>query len=254
MKTKVGVLGCGWLGKPLAEELLKDGYCLKASYRNNMPTISGIEFYKFAIHEQNIPDVFWDVDSLIIAIPEKNIDAFTNIVSFIINSEIKHIVFCSSTGVYSPSSNPIYENSERLENELFHIENLLQNSIGDRLTIARLGGLVGYNREPGRFFKNQKPIPNPEGVVNLIHRDDAIACLKEILKHPEKTGAYNLVASAHPKRLEFYQNRQKHIGLTPSPAGEQGPKSFKKVSNRTIEEDFKIDWKYADLNFPFQNH
>ena len=73
------------------------------------------------------------------------------------------------------------EGEESTLNPLQTIENLFWNNIKFETTIVRLGGLIGYSRNPGRFFNNKKLVSNPDSKVNLIHRDDCINIIEQIV-------------------------------------------------------------------------
>ena len=74
---KVSILGCGWLGFPLAEILLKEGYQVKGSTTSpskiDQLTKVGIEAFLIALTEEgvegNIEEFLKETDTLIIDIP-----------------------------------------------------------------------------------------------------------------------------------------------------------------------------------------
>lgn len=53
MKPTIGILGCGWLGKPLAEHLLAEGYRVKGSTttpeKKEILLDAGIEAFKVTL-------------------------------------------------------------------------------------------------------------------------------------------------------------------------------------------------------------
>ena len=65
---------------------------------------------------------------------------------------------------------------------MVEIEKLFQCNSNFKTTLIRFAGLLGYNRKPGNFFKNGKSIPNPEGVVNMIHQDDCVLIISKIIE------------------------------------------------------------------------
>ena len=80
----ISILGCGWLGKPLATSFLEDGFHVKGSTTSEekieVLEALGIETYLVDISEYEEFDSFLNSDILIIAITSKDIDGF-NIVS-----------------------------------------------------------------------------------------------------------------------------------------------------------------------------
>ena len=50
-------------------------------------------------------------------------------------------------------------------------------------TVIRFGGLIGYDRMPGKFLTGKKDLPNGDAPVNLIHRDDCVQIIYQIIKN-----------------------------------------------------------------------
>ena len=105
----ISILGCGWLGLPLAEELQKN-YEVKGSYRSKktqqLLEDSGIGYYHIDLGEDQFDDEFFDCDVLIVAIPPnlrlQNADVHFNQLQLIneyLNQDT-HIIYCTTTGVY----------------------------------------------------------------------------------------------------------------------------------------------------------
>ena len=231
--TSISILGSGWLGLPLAHELQQAGHNIRTSTRSpeRQKEIqkSGIETYLYDIETLNQPQSadkdsiqnnpeFLQGDILIINITNKNIEAFKALITQIERSPIRKVLFISSTSVYADSTelnpDPITEDdlSALQSCPLLDIENLLSSQQHFETSIIRLSGLIGYQRHPGRFFlqrhDNQepscKPIRNPDGYVNLIHRDDCIGIIQALLKQDSWGEIFNGCSSQHPTRREFY--------------------------------------------------
>lgn len=231
--TSISILGSGWLGLPLAHALQQAGYNIRTSTRSPERQTeiqkSGIETYLYDIEILNQPRFadnasimnhpdFLQGDILIINITNKNIEAFKALITQIERSSIRKVLFISSTSVYADSAelnpDPITEDdlSALKPCPLLDIENLLRYQQHFETSIIRLSGLIGYQRHPGRFFlqryDNQelscKPIRNPDGYVNLIHRDDCIGIIQALLKQDSWGEIFNGCSSQHPTRREFY--------------------------------------------------
>lgn len=208
MKT-VSVLGCGWLGRPLAISLLNDGYSVKGSTtREEKLEIlenNNIEPYIVDISDFEEYDDFLDSDILIIAITSKDIDGFENLISQIENSNVQKVIFISSTSVYPRINKVMTEEDEVLENHpLVEIERLFSENIFFESTIIRFAGLFGDQRHPCNWFKNGRKIPQPKGFVNMIHKDDCILIINEIIDQNAWNQTFNACSNHHPSRREFY--------------------------------------------------
>ena len=187
MKNNISILGCGWLGLPLALTLTKNGYSIKGSTTSEIKVEllnnNGVQPFIIDLSNRESEfEEFLNSEVLIIAIPSKNIVGFKNLISHIQNSKIKNILFISSTSVYPNSNSIVTENSLIKKNPLSEIELLFKTNTNFKSTILRFGGLIGYDRKPGNFFKNGKIINFPDAFVNLIHRDDCIQIIKEIIE------------------------------------------------------------------------
>ncbi|MGB5463544.1 MAG: NAD(P)-binding domain-containing protein, partial [Aureibaculum sp.] len=116
MKKEISILGCGWLGEPLARKLIESGYAIKGSTTTatkiNRLSSLGIKAFLIDLGELNnsVAD-FLDAEVLIIAIPSKNIDGFRKLILQIEKSRVQNIIFISSTSVYENSNDIVTEDS-----------------------------------------------------------------------------------------------------------------------------------------------
>src|SRR5689334_18565542 len=107
--AQVSILGCGWLGFPLAEALIKNGFSVKGSTtsESKMDALrtSGIDPFLITVSEDGIEgdinSFLNDSEILIIDIPpklrgdnkENFIAKITNLSSFIENGGVKKVLF-----------------------------------------------------------------------------------------------------------------------------------------------------------------
>lgn len=212
----VGILGCGWLGKPLAIDMTSDGYQVKVSTTTEEKKTEfkalGLEPFVFRLNQLTKESIeFFKVDILIIAITSKDILGYMQLAKIIAASPISKVTFISSTSVYGRLEGRHKEDSELVKSPLTEIEKVFIESEIDT-TVIRFGGLIGYDRQPGRFFSGRK-IPNPNGVVNLIHRDDCIAVIRAVIDKEIVGEVFNACSSQHPTRGEFYIQACENLGL-----------------------------------------
>lgn len=228
----ISVLGCGWLGKPLAVSFLEDGFFVKGSTTSKEKikelSTAGIEPYLVNISEFEEFDSFLNTDILIIAITSKDIDGFKNLISQIENSSVQKVIFISSTSVYPRINKIMTENDTVLEdNPLRIIENLFIENTFFETTIIRFAGLFGADRHPANWFKNGRKIPQPKGFVNMIHREDCINIIHTIIAQNCWNEIFNACSNHHPTREEFYINAKISKGF-------KGP---------IFEENEVLEWK-----------
>ena len=252
MKKSISILGCGWLGEPLAQDLIEKGYLVSGSTtnENKMQKFAQIGIKPFLIKleslQSNIVE-FLSSEVLIIALPSKNIDGFKNLINFIEKSDVKKVLFVSSTSVYPNSTVEITEETSVINSPLSEIEKLFITNTIFNTTVVRFGGLIGYNRKPGLFYTQGRLIDNPESVVNMIHRDDCIRIIFSIIENKVWGNIFNACADSHPTKREFYTKAALAIGLEIPLFENLDSRENKKVSNKKLKKILNYEFKYSDL-------
>ena len=239
----ISILGCGWLGLPLARQLVQQGHQIKGSTTSQekievMKSI-GIIPYLIKLTEEEPQWVdFLKTDVLVITIPIKEIKPFKYLIKTLA-STVK-IIYTSSTAIYLPSKEPINEkNALDAQHPLLAIEQVIRNS-GNPSTIIRLAGLFDQRRHPGRWFAN-KVLTHPNGPVNLIHLDDCLGIINKIITHQVWNEIFNACANEHPSRKDFYSRASRALGSPPPQINEQKT-SIKIIDNRWIKK--KLDFSF----------
>lgn len=252
MKT-ISILGSGWLGLPLAKHLVQQGYEVKASTRTakRFEAIKACAVIPFVVDIENLAgdiEIFLQADILIINITSKNIAAYKTLVSKIETSPVTKIIFVSSTSVYRNTNSMVTESdgAEDRDSPIFQIEYLFSSKQSFQTTIVRFAGLIGYDRHPGRFFGERK-VPQPDTPVNLIHRDDCINILDNIIQQGIWGEVLNACTNTHPSKREFYSHARQVLGL-PAPEFEESTDArFKIISNEKIRRVLGYRFIHADL-------
>lgn len=186
---------------------------------------------------------------LIINIPSKNIDGFIGLLKEIEKSEVEKVLFVSSTSVYENKNKTISESDgeEPTQSPLLKIENLFRNSNKFSTTIIRFGGLIGYSRNPGKFFSTGRIIRNPDSNVNFIHRDDCIGIITQIVKKDVWGEVFNCCADTYPTKREFYTHAAKSIGFPVPKFEDSDSVSFKIISNQKVKRELDYAFLHPDL-------
>jgi len=197
---------------------------------------------------KNVHD-FLQANILIVNIPSKDIDGFSKLIKEIEYSEIENILFVSSTSIYENKNKTVSESEgeESPHNPLVTIENLFRNNNKFKTTIVRFGGLIGYSRNPGRFFNSKKGVSNPDSRVNLIHRDDCINIIELIVAQNIWGEVFNCCADTHPTKREFYTQAAKQLGVPAPNFQEFGDLSFKIISNQKVKQILNYEFLHPDL-------
>jgi len=265
MKT-ISILGCGWLGLPLAEYLIKCGYKVKGSTRTKKEIAvlesKGIEPSLLVldpdIRGENL-DNFFKSDVLIINFPPERRDDIvtyhelqvTSLIDKIKLSSIEKVIFVSSTSVYSDLNREVSEEDTQETTKLsgralLKVEGLLNSCDEFKTTVIRFAGLIGYDRRPGRFLAGKREVENGEAPVNLIHRDDCINIIHLIIEKSIWGETFNACADLHPKRKDYYINAADKLGLEPPAFIESENCSYKIVNSDKLKKSLKYSYKYPD--------
>ncbi len=258
----ISILGSGWLGLPLAEHLVTMGNSVKASTtsKSRLSELTSVNAEPFITDIERLPvniQTFLQANVLIINIPSKNIDAFSSLIKEIEQSEIEKVLFVSSTSVYENKNKTISESDgeESTLSPLLTVENLFRSSDKIKTTIVRFGGLIGYSRNPGKFFSRGKLVHNPDSYVNLIHRDDCIGIISQIVEQEVWGEVFNCCADTHPTKREFYSQAAKSIGAPPPEFVNSGLNPFKIISNQKVKQILNYEFLHADLmNIKFEGN
>ncbi|GAA4420690.1 SDR family oxidoreductase [Nibrella viscosa] len=265
MHPTISILGCGWLGLPLAERLLSEGYTVKGSTTSaeKLPllTAKGIDAYKVQLtHEPqgNLADLL-NAEILLIDIPPKagrygdnfHPAQIQQVVEAVRQSPVRWVLYISSTSVYPEQRREVTE--EAVTNpelsaapSLVQAEQLVQRLLPERqTTILRCGGLMGYDRIPGKYIAG-KTVDSGAVPVNYIHRDDAVGIITSVLEQ-HVTGVFNVVAPEHPTREEIYRKSCADFGYAPPTFVEPNePIAFKIISSKKVKETTGYTFKYPN--------
>jgi nucleoside-diphosphate-sugar epimerase len=250
MRT-VSVLGCGWLGAPLATSFLKEGFSVKGSTTSEekieILEALGIETHLINISESKKFDSFLETDILVILITAKDIEGFKKLITQIQNSVVQKVVFISSTSVYGNLNKVITEEDTVFKNPLTTIENLFRENIFFDTTIIRFGGLFGDDRHPGNWFTNNRKISQPEGFVNMIHREDCIEIIHEIIDQNCWNSTFNACAHHHPTRKDFYTNAKLSKGFEIPEFEENEEYTWKIISSDKVQKVLGYEFIHDNL-------
>lgn len=254
MKT-ISILGCGWLGLPLALTLLKDGYHVKGSTTDGEKLQhlkeSGIEPYLISadpdFEYEPVKD-FFNTDILVINIPpprKQDVISYHSqqigcIAVAARNSGTGNVIFVSSTSVY-PNINKKVTEDDDLEPDkesgraLKGVEKLLTETTDFNTTVIRFSGLIGYDRNPRYFLKRRGPRAKANAPVNLIHRDDCIGIIKTIIENDIWGEVLNGSCDVNPMRREFYESEAELAGVDLKGHFTEHKTNYKIVSNEKLK-------------------
>ncbi|WP_165822016.1 NAD(P)H-binding protein [Hymenobacter edaphi] len=235
--TSIAVLGCGWLGLPLARALAGVGHAVAGSTTtaDKRPALAaaGIRPHLLRLGPEttaaDLAPLLAGAAVLVSSVPPSRAAANRSayaaalqpVAAALADSSVRHVVFVSSTGVYPDEPRPMTEAdavaSAEAENHLLRAEAVFrQPGQGWQTTVLRLGGLMGPGRAPGRFLAGRTDLPQPAAPVNLLHLDDAVGVIRAVIEQGVWGRTLNVCAAGHPPRQQFYQAAAAQLGL-PAP-------------------------------------
>jgi len=271
------------LGLPLAEHLVERQFSVKGStttpqkidiLRHEQIEPFFLESQPDSLKGEKIP-LFFNSDILFLNIPfkrnlsnpiiyQQQIEA---VVKHVESSTIKFLIFASTTAVYPDSliearEDSIFESETERSRVLYAIEqSLLKNNYFDT-TVIRFGGLCGGERRIGKFLAGQKNLMHPPSFVaktgrgaggdwpvNLIHLDDCVAIVTQIIENNIRHEIFNACCDDHPTRRELYTQAALKMGQKPPEFDNKDKSQGKIVSNKKLKKQLGYTFKYSS---PFQ--
>ncbi len=252
MKKKISILGCGWLGKPLASSLIHNGFVIKGSTtsKSKIEILKSEGIIPFLINLNTLKNSIADFltsEILIISTPSKNIIDFKKLIHQIEISNLRKVIYISSTSVYDNLDQIVTEETPIKTSSLGDIEQLFKENKTFETTIIRFAGLFGYDRKPSNFIPKNKRMENPEGYINLIHRDDCVRIVEQIVIKNIWNETFNACADSHPKRRDFYTKEALKIGREAPIFNENLLNKYKIISSEKLKSMLNFSFKYSDL-------
>ncbi|HEX6982551.1 MAG TPA: SDR family oxidoreductase [Balneolaceae bacterium] len=262
----ISILGCGWLGFPLARHLIAQSHSVKGSTTSpeKLEMLRKNDIRPFLIklspELKNADGVheFWNADVLVLNIPpgrrRENVLGFhtaqiRSISKAIADSPIELVIFVSSTSVYPNKPGVVIESDavpgkagRESGNALLEAEHILSQNTSFETTVIRFGGLIGYDRHPVKYLAGKKELERGKAPVNLIHRDDCIKIITQIINDNITGEVFNAVSDDHSTRKQYYSEAAKTLGLEPPKFRKDESSSYKIVSNEKLK--LRLDYEF----------
>jgi nucleoside-diphosphate-sugar epimerase len=278
------VLGCGYVGQAVAREALASHWQVTATTRSDASAYrlesSGIRAVVFDWTRDPVPSLDTPTDAVLITVshhvaPGQNAmqvhpEGLAHCLPTLARSA-RRCIYLSTTGVYgqkdlrlatsssSPhrwvdESSPVDPDRPGAINAAAGEKWMRESDLAGRSTILRLAGIYGPYRTPNlqKLRAGEAIEVNPEGFLNLIHRDDIARVILDLLRHPSPKPLY-CVSDGHPvTRSDYYRWIAEQQGL-PSPifAPPHDPRSepsrrsgSKRIDPRLLMEDTGKEFRF----------
>jgi len=273
--SDVSILGCGWLGRRLAQHLVGHEVHVRGSTTTPEKVGAlredGIEPYLLTLGPELAGEnvsAFFASPVLVLNVPpsrtadaaeahyRRQIDAVREAAA---DGAVEWILFASSTGVYPNVERTVTEADQppgqpdalpgtrrSTGRAVLAAEERLMRDSSFATTIVRFGGLYGGDRHPGRFLAGRSDIGRPDAPVNLIHQDDCVALLATLLDQNVRGEVFNACADAHPTRQALYTRAAEVLGMAPPTFDESDTTTGKRVDNQKVKDRCGYQFHHPD--------
>jgi len=237
LPTTIAVLGCGWLGLPLAKHLLAQGHRVLGTTTSpeQLPLLAtaGIEAELLQLgsefstaDEVRLTAFLSQASTLVLNVPPRAAVAggypqlLRPVHRAVAAARMQSVLFVSTTGVYPDEPRLMREtdavSTRDAASDVLRTEGHFVPRYGQwQSTVVRLGGLIGPGRAPGRFLAGRRNLPQGDAPTNLLHLTDAVGVLSTIIGQGIWGHTLNVCAQSHPLRREFYPAAAAYLGLEP---------------------------------------
>ena len=225
------VVGAGWLGLPLALALAEAGWEVTATTRTraaDWPT--SLKHLPLEL-DGDLLDLSAYALVVLAFPPQANLGAevYARRIERLCKglSPQAQLVLISSTGVYPDAPGEYDETSAiKPEHPVVLGEQALLRYFPQAL-VLRAAGLAGYDRRIGKYFSG-RVLPDPQQVVNLVHRDDVVGAALHLLGK-QAAAIFNVVAPEHPTKAEVYGRDLEELEMPPCILPEIAPAAAARV-------------------------
>ncbi|KQC34459.1 sugar metabolism enzyme [Nonlabens sp. YIK11] len=256
MSKIIGIMGCGWLGKPLAIRLLKQNFQVKGTTTriSKLEELrdAGIDPYVVDLGETYIDggiEAFLEgLEVLVVNIPPglrsnpqsdyagrirlllRNIEA---------HSSLKKLIYVSTTSVFEDQAGiPIYDEAAKPNaqnskgKKLIAAEKVIQKA-NATTTIIRPGGLIGDERHPIKMLAGRKNVSNPAAPVNMTDRDYLINVITSVIVGDLHAPIIHAISEPHESRESYYTKMADTFNVE-APTFEEGNSVGKKIVSTIV--------------------
>ena len=275
---RVLVVGCGYVGFPLAENLVRCGHEVFGLRRSGAEQLqaAGIKPLLADITQfeslKNLPrDFDWVVNCAASGGGDTDdyrkiyLEGNRNLISWLADSPPKKFVYTSSTSVYAQNDGSVVTENSPTEPEaetakiLVEAEKLLLAAAQKNFpsVILRVAGIYGPERGHAfkQFLRGEAKIENDGSrFLNMIHRDDVAGCIRAALENGRAGEIYNAADCEPVSQLKFYEWLAAELKkpLPPKIAADEKIRrkrgvTDKRVSNAKLRAELGYGFRFPDF-------
>jgi len=264
-QLKIAIIGCGWLGLPLAKKLIKENFIVKGS-TTSKEKISILRTEKIEpflidlnknLDKEILNSFLKNINILIINIPpkirkEQTINYYSKIQKITSDNLIKkinNIIFISSTSVYGSKQGKVSSQTIPLPDtingkEILKTEKLIENKNN---TIIRFGGLINETRNPLNHLIKKSEILNSDAPINYIHLEDCIGIILSVIKKNKWGKIYLGATPFHPTKKNYFDNLCEKKRIKKLTFSTKETVIDKEIDDEKIKPELNYPFKYPNL-------
>jgi nucleoside-diphosphate-sugar epimerase len=261
---RISVLGGGWLGLPLAQYLAAQGYAVQVS-RTTTAGVQQVRELGLGAQEVNLAteapltdSPFWQVPTMLIAVPPQagqpaatQVAQYQRLAERLRASGVEHVLYVSSTSVYGETNAEVTEATPLAPQKpggqvVQALEQVLQQEAALQTTVLRFGGLIGYDRLPTDAAAIQRRSRAADTPMNVIHRDDCVRIIYEIVRQGAWGNVFNACADEHPTRRQYYAAAATARGFALPDMGPVQALSYKVVNSDKLKAALNYQFLYPN--------
>ena len=262
---RILVIGCGYVGLPLAQALARMGHQVHGTRRSDFPATDVTPHTLDVTDPNSFEAIPQDFDVIYYTPSSSRGDASVHQAVFVdgpthllnwLGDAATRLIFTSSTSVYPQTDGKWVDETANHDGatgtaiNLLQAEALFQES-PQVATILRVAGIYGPERGYlyRQFLKDEAVITQGGSRwINMIHRDDVVSALVTALNIPP--GIYNASDDEPLTQRAFFEWLAKELDKTVPPEGEVQKRkravTNKRVSNAKLK---ATDWQLKYPNF-----
>ncbi len=278
------ILGCGYLGRRVAEQLLDERSGGRDSTAGNIYAVTRKSEHAAELEQLGLTPVVADVtdpaslktlppaDTVIVAIgydrstglsiDETYVNGLANVLDSL-TLKTKRIIYVSSTGVYGQSDGSLLDEESPCEpirdggKACLGAEQLLaSHPLGKNSVILRLAGIYGPGRLPRstQLMEEQRLPVDPDTFLNLIHVEDAAAAVCAAAKLPvsESPRIYCVSDGSPLLRRDYFEELARQVAAPPpvfsvsQDARKERGGGHKRISNVKMMAELGLKLRFPD--------
>lgn len=253
MKPRVGIIGCGGVGWPLAKQLVQGGYSVVGTTTREARLASLDELGVASVlldlrtHEGALPALLQSIDIAVVTLPPSRIEQgmrdYPEQLRYLDQqfeaNNVSAVLFTSSTDIYPQNGEWVTEEDAAMITPRFTstpvlaLEQIFSHNPAYQATHVRFAGLMGEGYSEGAWVAGRE-IKGADDRINMVHKDDCVAIMQRIIQRAIWNECFNVVADEHPTKAEFY-NRLCDLRGLQRPVFVEGESAYRLVSNEKVK-------------------